>query len=95
MAGLQVVGLAFAVFFGVIGAVAVVWAIGRFLYQSKHLAQIVVRILPGQTEQLEYTLRALKHLQAEGRLNIQHIQIDKEGRGETIDCTGVKLGQKL
>ena len=71
---MQAIGLFFAVFFCVIGAVTVILTLTGWLYRSKHLAKVKVVILPGQEEQLEYTMRALRHLHQSGQLNIQSVQ---------------------
>ncbi len=96
---MQAVGLALAVFLGVLGAVTSVWAVGQWLFCSKHLAKVKVYILPGQEEKLEYTLRALRRLQEYGMLCVEQIQhqgiIERKEEGQKRDGDFRKAGSEL
>lgn len=81
---MQAIGLFFAAFFGMLSAAALLAAVTGWLYSSKYLAKVKIMILPGQEEQLEYTMRALRRLNTSGRLNIESI-LHKQPQGDQAE----------
>ena len=71
---MQTIGLFFALFFSLLGLTAILLLLIGWQYRSRQPAKVKIVILPGQSEKLEYTLRALRHLQERGFLDIQGIE---------------------